>query len=96
MNTQELQNQIEVVDKRVKTLERIAIQLKLDPQTKLYLDKEINDLITVAVALLPTQTYSSSTPSGTAVAGSIWMQNTGSLATNTIWMYSGSAWVQIK
>lgn len=91
MSPQELQNQIEIINKRVITLERIAVQLKLDPQTKLYLDKEINDII----ALYPTQTYSTSTPSGTAVTGSIWMQNTGSLATNTIWMYN-SGWQQIK
>lgn len=88
----ELQNQIEVLSKQVEFLKRASIQLKFDPQTLIYLNKAIDDRTT----LLPTQTYSSSVPSGTAPAGSIWMQNTGLLATNTIWMYSGSAWVQIK
>lgn len=92
MLNEELQKEIELLKKRSDVLERIAIQLNLDPTTKLYLDKEINNII----ATYPTQTYSTSAPSGTAITGSIWMVNTGSLATNSIWMYSGSAWVQIK
>lgn len=88
---EQLQQQIDTLSKQVQGLERSAIQVNFDPTTKLYLQTVINEQI----ALLPTQTYSTSTPSGTAPIGSIWLYNSGILATNAIYAYSGSAWVQI-
>lgn len=80
-------NQIEVLSQKIQSLERNQIQVQLDPTIALYLSVFLNTK--------PTQTYSTSTPSGVAPTGSIWMQNLGSLVTNTIWIYSGG-WVQIK
>jgi len=92
MNNQELQNQIDVLTSKVKELERISIQVQMDATTVLYL----NRAITAYLSTYPTQTYSTSSPSGTAVAGSLWMKDTGVLATNEIHVYSGSAWIRMK
>jgi len=92
MSPQELQNKVEALRKEIAILGQYSIGPKIDPQTSVYLTKFVNDINN----LLPTQTYSTSTPSGAAVAGSLWMRDTGTLATNTIHVYSGSAWVQIK
>lgn len=89
---EQLQQQIDTLSKQVQDLERSAIQVNFDPTTKLYLQTVINEQI----AFQPTQTYSTSTPSGVAPTGSIWLYNSGTLATNAIYAYSGTAWVQIK
>lgn len=99
-SAQELQELI----KRVSYLERVAIQLNIDPTARKYLEAIINSLtslavssaVTTAVATLPTQIYSFSSPSGSAPTGSIWMKDTGVLSTNEIHMYSGSGWVRMK
>jgi TolA-binding protein len=96
MSPQELQNQIEALQKQVKELERSAIQAQMDATILLYLNKVVDGRVTIANALLPTQTYSALSPSGTAPTGSIWMKDTGVLATREIHMYSGSAWVQFQ
>lgn len=86
------QQQIDILNKKIADLERKSIQINLDPTTALYLQKPINE----AIIALPTQTYSTSTPSGIAPTGSIWLYDSGLLATNEIHAYSGSAWVRIK
>jgi len=96
MNNQELQNQIEVLTKQVEELKRTSIQVQMDPTTVLYLGAAFNTAINNVLATKPTQTYSTSTPSGTAPTGSLWMYNSGSLATNEIHVYSGSAWIRMK
>ena len=88
MSPQELQNQIAVLTKKVQDLERNEIQLTLDPTISLYLS--------TFVLTFPTQTYSTTSPSGGAPTGSIWFRDTGVLATREIHMYSGSAWVQFQ
>lgn len=95
MDTQTLQNQITELQKQVKTLERISIQIDMDPVTVLYLNKQIVDIVTPIIAALPTQTYSTLSPSGVAPTGSIWFVDTGLLTTREIYMYSGS-WIQFK
>lgn len=92
MPNQDTQTQIDSLDKKVKYLERISIQESFDPTTFLYLTKAV----VLANALSPTQTYSTSAPSGAAPAGSLWMQDTGSLATNKIFVYTGTVWTQMK
>jgi hypothetical protein len=92
MSPQELKNQIDVLTNEVKELKRISIQVQMDPTTVLYLGSAFAS----ALALFPTQTYSTSSPSGTAPTGSLWMRDTGLLATNEIHVYSGSGWVQMK
>lgn len=96
MSPQELQNQIDVLTKQIKELERISIKLDMDVTSILYLQPAVQQAVAAVLLTYPTQTYSTVTPTGTAPTGSIWMQNTGVLATNTIWMYSGSGWTQIK
>ena len=93
---EQLQQQIDTLSKQVQDLQRSAIQVNFDPTTKLYLQTVINEQIALQLALQPTQTYSTSTPSGVAPTGSIWLYNSGTLATNAIYAYSGTAWVQIK
>lgn len=95
MGNQELQKEIELLKKRSEILERIAIQLKLDPQTALYLGNFVDNRFSTSTSI-PSQTYSASSPSGTAPIGSIWMEDTGVLATRKIHVYSGSSWVQMK
>lgn len=96
MSPQELQNQIEALNRQVKELERISIQVQMDPTIVLYLGNAFTTAITNLLALQPTQTYSASSPSGTAPTGSLWMRDTGVLATNEIHVYSGSAWIKMK
>lgn len=96
MNNQEIQNQIEVLTKKVQELERISIQVQMEPTTVLYLSNAFSSSITATLALQPSQTYSSGSPSGSAPTGSIWMKDTGVLSTNEIHMYSGSGWVRMK
>lgn len=96
MNNQDIPTQIDTLNKQVKYLERISIQENIDPTTYLYLVNIINTAVANYVALLPTQTYSTGTPSGAAPEGSIWFRDTGVLATREIYMYSGSGWVQFK
>lgn len=103
MNT-EIQKQIDLLKKQVADLESTSIQLNIEPQTKLYLTTAVNEITATTIALqiastiatLPTQTYSTSAPSGTAPTGSIWCYDTGVLATNEIHVYSGSGWVRMK
>lgn len=92
MNNEDTQTQIDSLNKQVKYLERISIQESFDPTAYLYLLKAINSIL----ALAPTQTYSTSTPSGTAPTGSLWMYDTGVLATREIYVYSGVAWIKMK
>jgi len=85
MDTLTTQQEIEALKKRIAELERSAIQLKMDPVTTLYLQN-----------VTGIQYYSTLAPSGTPPAGSIWLRDTGVLATNTLHVYSGTAWIQIK
>ena len=96
MSPQELQNQIEELKRSIKELERISIQVQMDPTIVLYLGNAFNQSITNVLALRPTQTYSTASPSGSAPTGSLWMKDTGVLATNEIHVYSGSGWVRMK
>lgn len=100
MQNQDTQTQIDSLNKQIKYLERISIQESFDPTTYLYLTKAITAIATVVIntilATKPTSTYSTSSPSGTAVAGSTWYKDTGVLATREIHVYSGSAWIQFK
>lgn len=84
------------VEKIKADIRRITISESPDPQTYKYLANIVNNLINTATALLPTSTYSTSAPSGAPVMGSVWYEDTGVLATRKIWVYSGSAWVQMK
>lgn len=95
MNNQELQNKIEVLTKQVEELKRASIQVQMDPTTALYLQPFVTIAVNVALATYPTQTYSSSSPSGTAPTGSVWFYDTGVLATRAIYVYAGS-WIQFK
>lgn len=70
---------------RITELESISIQLKMDAKTIPY-------LLNVTGA----QFYSTTAPVGTSPVGSIWLKDTGVLATNTLHVYSGTSWVQIK
>jgi len=92
MTPEELKNQIEGLASRVDELQRTSIQLNIDPTTSLYLQRFVN----IALLALPTQTYSTSAPSGSAPAGSVWFYDTGSLATREIYMYSGVTWIKFK
>ena len=96
MDTQTLQLQIEKLTSRIDELERNAIQLNLDPTIALYFAKNVTPSVTAITSLLPTTIYSTSSPSGTANIGSIWCQDTGSLATRAIYSYNGSTWIQMK
>lgn len=96
MDTQDLQKQIKDLSNRIDFLERISIQLDIDPTTQVYLQQAVSAFITSTLALAPTQTYSTSAPSLTAPTGSLWMEDTGVLATNKIHVYSGSAWIRMK
>ena len=84
--------QIIELNKRIADLERNQIQVQLDPTISLYLQVPID----AAIALLPTQTYSTSVPSGIAPIGSIWLYNSGTLSTNAIYAYTSIGWTQIK
>lgn len=104
MNIQELQNQVVDLQNQVAYLNKVAIQLNIDPTARKYLETIINALtasavasaVATAVATLPSQTYSLSAPSGSAPQGSLWMKDTGVLATNEIHVYSGAAWIRMK
>ena len=96
MNPQELQNKIGVLEKQVEELKRVSIQVQMDPTTILYLGNAFDTAITDILLTKPTQTYATTLPSGTAPTGSLWMYNSGSLATNEIYVYSGTIWVQMK
>lgn len=88
----QLNNDLQKANKRIADLERISIQAVIDPTTFLYLESAVNSI----VGDMPTSTYSTSAPSGTAITGSTWYEDTGVLATRKIHVYSGSAWVQFK
>ena len=92
MDIQTLQNQIDELNGKIAVLERNAIQINIDPTISLYLTQAVSKY----VSTLPTQTYSTVAPTGVAPTGSIWLRDTGVLATNETHVYSGSAWVQIK
>jgi hypothetical protein len=99
MNNEELTAEVgsikkeaESLKKIVLELERISIKVQMDPTTILYLAGAVRTIL----ASLPTQTYSVSSPTGTAPTGSLWMKDTGVLATNEIHVYSGSAWIRMK
>ena len=79
------EQEIDSLKLRITELERSAIQLKMDA-------KVISYLLNVTGA----QFYSTTAPIGTPPAGSIWLKDTGVLATNTLHVYSGTSWVQIK
>lgn len=83
--TTNLLNKVEQLTKMVSQLERSSIQLNMDPTTILYLKK-----VTAQIK------YSTLAPSGVYPSGSIWVQDTGALATNKIFVSSGTAWVQVK
>ena len=92
----QLTTSVQNIIRQVTMLERISIQEVFDPTTYLYLKKAVTTIVTAIFATKPTFTYSVSSPSGTAVAGSTWYKDTGVLATREIHVYSGSAWVQFK
>ena len=95
MTPQELQNQIDVLTNQVKELERISIQVQMDPTTVLYLQPAVTTALNTALLIYPTQTYSTSLPSGTAPTGSVWFYDTGVLATRAVYVYNGG-WIQFK
>ena len=95
MDTTDLQNQIDKLSDRIDFLERISIQLDVDPTTAIYLQQAVTPLVTAILLTYPTQTYSTSAPSGTAPAGSVWFYDTGVLATRAIYVYNGG-WIQMK
>jgi len=94
-DTQQFQAEIDRLTARVEHLERISIQLDIDPNTSVYLDVPITAGVAKALALQPTVTYSTSLPSGLAVNGSTWYYDTGLLATREIYIYQGS-WIKFK
>jgi len=94
---EDLQQQIDILNKKVATLERNAIQLEIDPTISLYLKKPIDERIVT----YPTQTYATIAPTTPTVPssvplGSIWIVDTGSTITNALYAYNGTIWVQIK
>lgn len=95
MNTQE---QLDEIRNEVQRLKDISIKIGIDPDTYKVLINLLNPAITSAVqaSISATQTYSVVAPSGTAPVGSIWFESTGVLATNKLYMYDGTSWVQIK
>lgn len=94
MSNEEIQKEIDGLKARTAFLEKIAIQLNLDPQTALYLSSFL--FSSISGGAIPTSTYSASSPSGTPATGSVWYKDTGVLATREIHVYSGSAWIQFK
>jgi len=96
MENTNVQKQVDDLETAVKQLKRASIQIDMDPTTALYLNQVVTSQVNAVVALLPTQTYSGSLPSGVAPTGSVWFYDTGSLATREIYVYSGSGWVQFK
>ncbi len=95
MDTQDLQKQIDDLSKRTDFLERISIQLDVDPTTAIYLQQAVTPLVAAILLTYPTQTYSNSSPSGTAPTGSVWFYDTGVLATRAVYVYN-SGWIQFK
>ncbi len=96
MNLSDIEKAIESINKKLEDLEARSIKIVIEPTTKLYLAGIISSVVDEQIALLPTVTYSVSSPSGVAVTGSTWYEDTGVLATRKIWVYSGSGWVQFK
>ena len=94
-DTQQFQAAIDRLTARVEHLERISIQLDIDPNTGIYLDVPISAGIVKALALRPVVTYSTSLPSGVAIDRSTWFYDTGVLATRAIYIYNGG-WIQMK
>jgi hypothetical protein len=94
----DFQTQIDELKNEVQRLKDISIKIGIDPDTYKVLVNILNPAITSAVqsSISATQTYSVLSPSGSAPVGSIWFKNTGVLATNQLFMYDGSSWVQIK
>jgi len=91
-----MQEQIDKINKELSRLNIISIQKNINPETYKNLTELLRPFIVSIIATYPTQTYSTSSPTGTAPVGSIWIKYTGSLATNEIWSYSPTGWVQIK
>lgn len=85
---EELNKKVESIEREIK---RITINESPDPQTYKYLINIIYNYVNT----LPSQTYSTSAPTGVAVTGSIWCEDTGVLATRKIWVYNGG-WIQMK
>lgn len=96
MSNEELQKRIDTLAKDIKVIERGTIKVQLDPVASLYLKKFVDIEVEALLLTKPTQTYSTASPSGDAPQGSLWMKDTGALATNEIHVYSGTAWVRMK
>ena len=103
---EDIQQQIDKLKNEVKRLQDISIKIMIDPETDLILKnltinsirniETITNAVSDAIVLLPTITYSISSPSGTPPTGSLWFKDTGTLVTREIHQYSGTAWVQFK
>lgn len=83
-NTQNIKT-IQDIEARIAVLERNQIQLTLDPTVTLYLQNAVGR-----------QIYSTLAPTGGAPIGSMWLRDTGVPSSNTLHVYSGQGWVQIK
>jgi hypothetical protein len=96
MDQNNIQEQIVDLQNSIDALEAISLKVNLDPDTVAIIKNIITPMITALQVSLPTLTYSTTAPTGVAPKGSVWFQNSGSVPTNGIFSYSGSAWVQIK
>lgn len=103
---EDTQQQLDKLKNEVKRLQDISIKIMIDPETDLVLKNQtirslenintITSTVSAQIALLPTITYSTLSPSGTPPTGSLWFKDTGTFATREIHQYSGTAWVQFK
>ncbi len=93
--SQDLPEAVADLEKKVDALERISIKVNTDPVVALYLKPVVQVAVDLALLTYPTQTYSNSSPSGTAPSGSIWFYDTGVLATREIHVYNGG-WIRFK
>lgn len=88
-NTEEIKG----LQRQVLSLQKISIKESFDPLAFLYLKRAVMEVFSSSI---PSVTIANSAPSGTAVTGSTWYVETGSMATREIWVYTGSLWAQYK
>lgn len=93
---QDIQAQLDKLSVDIESLKAISIKVNIEPDTAAILRNLLVPSIASVIANYPTSTYSASSPTGGAVIGSVWYEDTGSLATRKIHVYSGSSWVQFK
>lgn len=98
MDNNNLQEQIDELKKEVQRLKDTSIKIGVDPDTYKVLVNLLSKPITDAVqtSISATQVYSTLSPSGVAVSGSIWCKNTGIPSTSEIYVSDGASWIQVK